>query len=483
MKPRLFSFVNISLFGLLIVVVTACRHNLSPSVSMTHRVQQYDIHIEPLLIPDDTSSVVFEDLRYSRAVRDLYRYEHYAPVWLENDLRTDKADSMILMIMSARKYGLLPHRYHFHEIPDLVSAPRDRMKMIRLDVILTDAFIAMAYDLKHGCLQEQKANVKSDSLELVNLTESIRTSGVRVVLESYEPIHAGYKSLKQALNSLLDSVNSSDHNLLMSGITVDSSEVHRKVQRIEINLERWRTEKEPLDKLYTWVNIPAYMFYVIENDEIVMQSRIVVGTAARQTPQFSSDIECFTIFPYWYVPRKITVEEYLPVIRKDTSFITRNNFDVLDRSGKIQKPASIDWKKYNTNNFPFTLRQREGPGNSLGIIKFVFDNPYAVFLHDTNAKNLFSRKVRALSHGCIRLEKAYEFAHFLIRENRATISSQMLDKYLTEKKRRTISLSSTIPIHIRYFTCEVRNDTLIFYDDVYQKDHGLIRQLYKGNVF
>jgi murein L,D-transpeptidase YcbB/YkuD len=483
MKSRLSSFVNILSFGLLIIVVAGCKPHLSTSVVMAPSVQHSDSQIDPLLIPNDTSSIVFENLRYSRAVLDLYRYEHYAPIWLENELRTDKADSMILMIMSARKYGLLPHRYHFHEIPDLVLEPRDRMKMIRLDVVLTDAFLAMAHDLKYGCLQEQKENVKFDTLELVGLTDSIRTSGVRVVLESYEPIHAGYKSLKQALNALLDSVNLVDQNLLMSGITVDSSEVHRKVQRIEINLERWRTEKQPLDKLYTWVNIPAYMFYVIENNEILMQSRIVVGTPVRQTPQFSSSIECFTIFPYWYVPRKIAVEEYLPVIRKDTSFITRNNFDVLDRSGKIQKPASIDWKKYNANNFPFTLRQREGTENSLGIIKFVFDNPYAVFLHDTNAKKLFSRKVRALSHGCIRLEKASEFAHFLIKGNRATISSLMLDKYLSEKKRRTISLSSTIPIHIRYFTCEVRNDTLIFYDDVYQKDHALIRQLYKGYVF
>ena len=170
-----------------------------------------------------------------------------------------------------------------------------------------------------------------------------------------------------------------------------------------------------------------------------MESPVVVGAPSTPTPVFSSNIECFTIFPYWYMPRKIAVYEYLRVIKLDTSFLSRNNFDVLDRTGKIQNFKTIDWKKYNENNFPFTLRQREEKENSLGIIKFVFDNPYAVFLHDTNSKKLFKHKVRAYSHGCIRLEKAVEFAHYLIGGKRTSISSRALNKYLGEQKRLTIS--------------------------------------------
>ncbi len=179
----------------------------------------------------------------------------------------------------------------------------------------------------------------------------------------------------------------------MHGITLDSVDVHRKIQRIEINLERWRQEKQMDDSTYVLINVPAYMFYVVEKGRCChgipgnCRCRLI-----QPTPVFSSKIECFTIFPYWYVPRKITVNEYLPIIKKDSSFITRNNFDVLDRNGKIQNLSSIEWKKYNRNNFPFTLRQREGTENSLGIVKFIFDNPYAVFLHDTNAKRLFKNK-------------------------------------------------------------------------------------------
>jgi len=128
------------------------------------------------------------------------------------------------------------------------------------------------------------------------------------------------------------------------------------------------------------------------------------------------------------------------------------------------------------------LRQREGTENSLGIVKFIFDNPYAVFLHDTNAKRLFKSQKRAFSHGCIRLETAYEFSHYLIGGNRSKISPKTLDKYMGEKKRVTISLSHPVPIHIRYLTCDVRNNELLFFDDVYHKDDIVIHALYHQSL-
>ena len=126
---------------------------------------------------------------------------------------------------------------------------------------------------------------------------------------------------------ILDSVNMTDQNLLMQGITIDSIEIHRKVRSIEINLERWRNENAGADDAVdTWINIPSYMFYFIENQKVVMESAVVVGAPSTPTPIFSSNIECFTIFPYWYMPRKIAVHEYLPVIKRDTSFLSRQQF-------------------------------------------------------------------------------------------------------------------------------------------------------------
>jgi murein L,D-transpeptidase YcbB/YkuD len=363
-----------------------------------------------------------------------------------------------------------------------VLEPGNREKMARLDIVLTDAFFAMVHDLKFGRSSRTKLALKLDSVQVTLLTDSLRPRDIRSILNSQQPSHDGYALLKNAHNNILDTLNRTDYDLLMYGITTDSIEIHRKVQKIEINLERWRQEKVELGNVYAWINVPAYMFYLVEGNDIALESRVIVGAPDTPTPLFSSKIECFTIFPYWYVPRKITVNEYLPILKRDSSFIIRNNFDVLDRNGKVQAPGSVDWKKYNANNFPFTLRQREGTENSLGVLKFIFDNPYAVFLHDTNSKRLFKSEKRAYSHGCIRLEKANQFAHYLIGDNRTKLSSKTLDKYLSEKRRVTVSLFHPVPIHVRYFTCDVKNGELYFFDDLYKKDVGLIRALYQENV-
>jgi murein L,D-transpeptidase YcbB/YkuD len=242
-----------------------------------------------------------------------------------------------------------------------------------------------------------------------------------------------------------------------------------KIQSVNVNLDRWRQEKTSFGRRYVYINIPSFMLRVIENDTVIFSSKVIVGAVETPTPDISSVIECFTIYPYWHVPRKIAVEEYLPVIQKDTTFITRNNFEVLDRKGKVLNPDSIDWAKYHKNYFPVVLRQREGEENSLGIIKFVFDNPYAVYVHDTNAKRLFSSSRRAFSHGCIRMERAVELAHYLVNGSLKN-KSKVVEKYIKEKQRHTVNLRTPMPIFIRYFTAEVVNNEFLHHKDVYNKD-------------
>lgn len=466
---------------LILISVTGCQHKVATSGGTSIPQVSEIAAIKAIRLPGDLSNPVYNDLRFAEAVFSSYERNSFRPFWLERNIPSEKADFMVEIIRSARRYGLLPQHYHSNDLPYLVLETSDSAKMQRLDAVLTDAFLSMAHDLRVGRSTGKNTSVP-DSTKVANLLDSIQTSNVKAVLEAQEPSYEGYISLKAALNEMLDTIHVSDQRLLMNGITDDLNGIHRKIQTIEINLERWRNEQASLGQTYAWINIPAYMFYVVEDRNVVMESRIVVGKPANQTPQFSSNIECFTIFPYWYVPRKIAVQEYLPLIRKDTTFITRNNFDVLDRKGNVQKLSAIDWTKLTANNFPYTLRQREGSENSLGIIKFVFDNPYAVFLHDTNAKRLFKNKMRAYSHGCIRLEKAFEFAHYLV-DGRSKISAQTLDKYLKDEKRITISLLPAVPIHIRYFTCEVRDGELKFYDDIYNKDRTIIRKLYNTNPF
>jgi murein L,D-transpeptidase YcbB/YkuD len=272
---------------------------------------------------------------------------------------------------------------------------------------------------------------------------------------------------------MLDSMQIADPLFDPDNTTIPPSATYKKIEILQINMERWRLERNTLAKHKIFINIPSYMLKVLQDDSIIFESRIIVGATDWQTPELNGIVDCIVTFPYWYVPRKIAVKEYLPAIRRDTSFLRRNQFDVLNRKGLILRPDSIPWEDFDEDYFPVTLRQREGSENSLGVLKFVFDNPYAIFLHDTNAKKLFRKKDRALSHGCIRVDKANDLAHYLVTGS-TNMRSVLLDNYLNAKERHSISIPIPVPLYIRYFTCEAMKDGVIFLEDIYKKDQALI---------
>jgi murein L,D-transpeptidase YcbB/YkuD len=152
---------------------------------------------------------------------------------------------------------------------------------------------------------------------------------------------------------------------------------------------------------------------------------------------------------------------------------------VLDRN-RIIITSPINWNKYSKNNFPFYLRQRIGEDNSLGVLKFNFNNKYGIYLHDTNNHELFKKQNRALSHGCVRLEKYEEFARFLIRDDSKNYPVDSLNVDLLKEQQKYAYLKRPIPIYINYFTAEVDcNNELFYFIDVYKRDEEMIKVLYK----
>jgi murein L,D-transpeptidase YcbB/YkuD len=430
--------------------------------------------VDSIKIPTNPDHEIFKGIKQPAAVQAVYQIQKQFPLWLSDDLPGPKTNELINAIRNVRRFGLLPDYYHAQEITQLALDARNRSAMGRLDVLCTDAFLSLTTDVRWG----RTRNPVMDSAAVARVVKALHDQNLAVVLKSEEPKTKGYRDLKMALNNIMDTLPKSDYELLMSGFTLDSVMTHQLVKRIEINLERWRNEELDSLRLYAFINIPSYKFYVIENGMEIMESKVIVGKPDTPTPTLTSTIDCFTIFPYWFVPRKISVNEYLPQLKRDSTFLKRNNFDVLERNGNVKLIPFGDWEKYAPNNFPFTLRQREGTDNSLGIIKFTFDNPYAVYLHDTNAKYLFKHSKRAFSHGCIRLENAVQFSQFLIGDGRSNISPQQLNKYFLNAKRVTINLAMGVPIYVRYYTCEMRNGKLIFYPDLYGKDKKLMVLLY-----
>ena len=449
----------------------SCRTYQPPS-STTHQ----DVVVEmPGLtkLPDTSFDTVYAGLSNRESVVSFYRNNGFRLAWFDSAQRDAGADSMAWIIRNIRYFGLRPQRYHGTELASLQGTLPNNIQ--RIDALLTDAFLTLLKDLGEGV---SRKNEIADSSRVPLLQQAIRSRTLLRTLRSAEPSYLQYYNLKEIIRTILDTTKSTIRDKILLGEISEIDPVMKLVQKVEINLERWRTESHlSEEERYIYVNVPSFMLNVLNDGEKVLESRIIVGAPQTPTPVISSKIECFVIYPYWNVPRKISVEEYLPVIQRDTSFITRNNFDVLDRNGRVLRYDSLNWKKFNKNYFPVSLRQREGKENSLGLIKFVFDNPHAVFVHDTNAKGLFRNSMRALSHGCIRLEKAFEFGHYLL-TGIPSKKSELLESYLKLEQGRTITLSKPVPIYVRYFTCSVIDQKLYVYDDCYDLDRHLYSFLY-----
>ena len=250
------------------------------------------------------------------------------------------------------------------------------------------------------------------------------------------------------------------------------------IRQIELNLERWRWYKDPYEKQYVWVNIPKFEMKVVEKDTLVMKSRVIIGEPEKQTPLLKSTIRYFLIYPYWTVPYKIATEEILPILKRDSSYLRRKNFDVLDGHNQKMNASLINWKRYKKTYFPFKLRQGIGEDNSLGILKFNFENKYGVYMHDTDNHRLFGREMRALSHGCCRLEKFMDFTKFLIRDDSVKYPVDSLLSDISKAQQKYVYIKHPIPIYINYFTTEADEyNEIHYFIDVYKRDEKMLRSL------
>ena len=265
-----------------------------------------------------------------------------------------------------------------------------------------------------------------------------------------------------------------------------------------INLERarWQYKSEKGSK-YVIGNIAAFMLQAF-NEEVdsILEMRICCGSVRNKTPLLYSKIYYMELNPYWNVPQNIIRKEIIPSYRRDTTYFTRNRMKVYDKNGNRVNPHDIKWAKY-TAGVPFTVKQDNKEGNSLGRIIFRFPNPYAVYLHDTPSRWAFSRSNRAVSHGCVRLERALDFAFFLLEkpdellEDRIRIAMDIAPKSDEGKKLnrseayrelKHYSLKEAIPLFLDYQTMYLAADGKLSYcEDIYKYDDPLLEALNKLN--
>ena len=256
--------------------------------------------------------------------------------------------------------------------------------------------------------------------------------------------------------------------------------IEERIRQMILNLERRRWMPDDRGRRYVFVNLADFELKVADGPKTVLDTRVVVGAPYHRTPVFSAEMTYIEINPYWNVPSSIARNELLPKIQEDTDYLEANGFDLLSdwSDGAVAiDPRAIDWQQLSAENFAYRIRQRPGPGNALGHIKFMFPNKFNVYLHDTPARALFDKVERSFSHGCIRVEGPNEFGAVVLADQDGW-SLDRIEAAIKSGERMIVTLERPLPVHVAYLTAWVNKDgTVHFRNDVYGRDAILANAL------
>ena len=258
--------------------------------------------------------------------------------------------------------------------------------------------------------------------------------------------------------------------------------MERRLQSVIVAMERERWINRPRGARHVWVNLTDFSASIVDNDVVTFSTRSVIGAndEDRQSPEFSDVMEFMVINPSWYVPRSIITKEYLPQLQRNRNAV--RHLLITDSRGREVNRSNIDFNQYNENTFPFAMRQPPSRGNALGLVKFMFPNRHNIYLHDTPAKNLFAREVRAFSHGCIRLNDPFEFAYALLAKQESDPEGFFQGRLRTGNESR-VNLDDPVPVHLVYRTAFTNvTGSLQFRRDIYGRDRRIWNALAREGV-
>lgn len=238
--------------------------------------------------------------------------------------------------------------------------------------------------------------------------------------------------------------------------------VEERIRQIELNLERWRWLPADLGRRYVMVNVPSFQLTAHEDGRPGVAMRVVTGKPDSPTPIFGSDMTTVVFSPYWNVPPTIAEDEIIPAVLRDPAYLVRNNLELV-RGTQVVGPAAL-------RRGDVQIRQRPGTGNSLGLVKLVFPNPFGVYLHGTPARGLFARPIRAFSHGCVRVEKPFDLARWVL-AGMPQWTPSAIQAAMRSGRESQLALREPIPVYITYQTVQASLEGAVFFwPDVYGHD-------------
>lgn len=463
-------------------------------------------------------------------VRRFYALRADAPAWTETPERTSDAAVLRHALADADEDGLDPDDY-------AAGPSRGPAGEAEADIRLSDDALRYARDLRDGRAAlrslERDVELPAQTFDAASaLADALAHGTLREFLASLAPPHAAYGTLKAALaryraiaaagdwpQLALRRLDAFDHpgpaqdalrrRLAFEDDAVGDAwqaalarfQVHHglagdgragaqtlaalnvsaaeRALTIEANLERWRWLPRRFEPRYVAVNVPAQELAVVQDDEIVLTSRVVVGRPRDPTPILRAVATGVTVNPPWNVPAAIARREILPALRRHHDYLAEHDMILRDGPPGDPQGLDIDWRRIPAGAFPYRVQQLPGDKNALGTVKLELPNRFDVYLHDTPAKVVFTRTARDVSHGCVRVEQIRPLAAYALTGDPGSVSS--VDSAVAAGTTETIPLATPLPIYLLYWTAFVDADGATeFRPDIYGRDRRLIDALTHG---
>lgn len=480
----------------------------------------------------------------NEAIATFYRETEYNTIWTGQD-DTSRRLALLTALKSASIQGLPAPRYGAERLVNAAEQAVTEGDRGRLEVAFTEAFLNYTSDLNSGALEPKKIDAgilreiskpnPSDLLQRIANTDrptvflrslapqapqyarlikeklALEAATVKPSLLSASKLSLGDRGkavieLRDRLVDLgylgrsataeydiqieravqrfqLDQMIEANGIAGASTIAALNESVDQRLRSITVALERMRwMANTQLGDRYIWVNQPSFVAQIVDSGRVTFETRTVIGknVPEQESPEFSDMMEYMVINPSWGVPRSIIVKEYLPLLQKNANAV--GHLQVVDGSGRVISRGAVNFAAYSASSFPFGLRQPPSDGNALGKVKFMFPNPYNIYLHDTPAKALFANEVRAYSHGCIRLGDPIDFAYALLAKQSADPKGDF-QKSLATKQESSVSLKQPVPVHLVYYTAWPTAKGKIGYrPDIYGRDAELFQALTEAGV-
>jgi L,D-transpeptidase YcbB len=396
------------------------------------------------------------------------------PSWITGMGFSAKAQALIAEIEKAGDWGLDPGAF---DLPAESDLPSTAEAQAVAEIKLALAALKYARFARGGRLSparisplfDQRPELRDPNTVLAELAQA---SDPGAYLRALHPKHEQFEGLRQALIKAIAKAKARG----------SKPERDPAIQRLIVNMERWRWLPSELGSYYVWNNIPAFTTRVVKGGKSIYVEKTIVGQLKYATPIFSAHMNSIVFNPDWTVPETIMIEDLQPRLRQrgpdggpDLS-VLRNNQLSVSLQGRAVDPASVDWGRVNIRSYTFT--QEPGPTNVLGVLKFNFPNRHAIYMHDTLQPELFRQNVRTLSHGCIRVNQPDRLASLLLAADKGWPAARVRD-LIANGRNSSVTLNRAVPVYLTYFTVAFDGvGQMRTYSDVYGLDKKMAASLF-----